>query len=171
MGMLNKKTKLGRNITGIALVAIVFAFIISVISLIQFQDGIKTSVSSGAKANGQCDGLLVAEQCYALERADTNAKRIKGLSDRDSLANRTGMLFVFDQSMKQCIWMKDMRFNLDIVWLDEARTITRVEQNVSPATYPELFCAENTKYVIELNSGEAAKLSLNTGNQLNFMLQ
>jgi uncharacterized protein len=112
--------------------------------------------------------LNINNQCLSLERVDTNQARIKGLSDRDSLAPNTGMLFVFEQPDDQCIWMKDMRFSIDIVWLDEMKAIKKIEPNVSPETYPASFCQDGTKYVMELNSGEAEKLGLQIGQKLSF---
>ncbi|MGI9027722.1 MAG: DUF192 domain-containing protein [Candidatus Saccharimonadales bacterium] len=163
-----KKTKSGRSLVTIAIIAVSFAFIISLFSIIQVRDQPQTSVTSGLKDDGQCDGLQISDQCYTLERAETNAARTQGLSDRDSLADKAAMLFVFEQPVKQCIWMKAMRFDLDIIWLNEAKTITRIEKEVSPDTYPTLFCSDDTKYVIELNSGEAATLGLNNGTELAF---
>lgn len=39
---------------------------------------------------------------------------------------------------------------------------------VSPSTYPNSFCGQATKYVVELNSGEADKLELSIGQTLAF---
>ncbi len=127
-----------------------------------------TTTSTDPTLANRCDGLAAAGQCYALERAVTNEEHTKGLSGRDNLASQTGMLFVFSQPKEVCIWMKDMRFNLDIVWLNESKTITKIGKNVSPDTYPSTFCSDNTKYVIELNSGDADKLQLKFGDSLGF---
>lgn len=113
-----------------------------------------------------CSGLKLHGQCYPLERAESNQARIKGLSDRESLPEKTGMLFIFENPSEQCIWMKDMNFSLDIIWLNEAKEIIMLERGVEPSTYPSSFCAENTKYVIEIPSGEASGLSV--GETLDF---
>ena len=111
-------------------------------------------------ANGDCD--------FRLEKADTNEQRIRGLSGRESLAEKEGMLFEFPAPSQECIWMKDMKFSIDIIWLNEEKEIIKIEEDVSPATYPESFCAKDTKYVIELDSGEAGKAALATGQKLSF---
>lgn len=109
------------------------------------------------------------ENCgYRLEVSYTNSQRLKGLSDREELAENAGMLFIFDQPADQCIWMKDMKFNLDILWLNEQKQIIRLEKDVSPDTYPESFCQDGTKYVIELNSFEAENSGYKVGDQLIF---
>ena len=45
-------------------------------------------------------------------------ERSQGLSGRPNLAAGTGMLFVFEQAGSYAFWMKDMRFPLDMVWID-----------------------------------------------------
>jgi uncharacterized membrane protein (UPF0127 family) len=106
--------------------------------------------------------------CVDFEIADSNRERIKGLSDRVSLPENTGLLFVFENPAEQCIWMKDMRFPIDIIWLDENKTIRKIEQNVSPDTFPATFCFENTNYVLELNAGKVESSGLKLGQELSF---
>ena len=101
-----------------------------------------------------------------LELVDTSMAREKGLSGRKGLASNEGMLFKFDTAGRQCIWMKDMRFSIDIIWLNSSNIITKLEENVSPNTYPRDFCQEDTLYVIELNAGVARAKGLSIGNKV-----
>lgn len=158
-----KKTKLVRSIV---ITAFVTALFLSLLATLHFENQAATPTAI-TPANG-CAGLLAQRTCYTLERAETNQARAHGLSDRDSLRPQTGMLFVFDRPDEQCFWMKDMRFDLDMVFVNDAKAVTKIEQNVSPDTYPNSFCAKDTKYVIELNSGEAAKSGLSVGQLLTF---
>jgi uncharacterized membrane protein (UPF0127 family) len=112
--------------------------------------------------------LNVGGRCIELERLETNQKRLKGLSDREYLAANTGVLFVYDSPASECIWMKDMRFSIDTIWLNESKTIKKIERNVSPATYPATFCQDETMYVIELNAGDVKKAGLQVGQKLSF---
>lgn len=100
---------------------------------------------------------------YQLEIVSTAESQQKGLSDRRNMAESRGMLFVFDPAETQCIWMKDMQFPLDIIWLDATKTVVKVAENVAPSTYPEKYCADSTKYVIELNAGEAKRADITPG--------
>lgn len=111
-------------------------------------------------ANTECD--------YKLDIADTNSERIQGLSGRQGLEDKTGMLFDFENPAQQCFWMKDMKFSIDMVWLNQNKEIIKIENAVSPETYPNSYCADDTKYVIELQSGEAQKQGFITGKQLSF---
>lgn len=104
---------------------------------------------------------------YRLEIVGTAASQEKGLGGRRDMASDRGMVFVFDPPARQCMWMKDMYFPLDIIWLNRAKTVTKVVSGVTPSTYPEKFCSDDeTKYVIELNAGEASKAGITVGDTL-----
>lgn len=107
------------------------------------------------------------EECVELETAATREAQIKGLSGRESMPDNQGLLFVFEKADEKCIWMKDMKFSLDIIWVNENKEIIDIKRGVSPKTYPKNYCAGPTKYVIELNAGVAAKARLGVGQKLN----
>jgi uncharacterized membrane protein (UPF0127 family) len=103
-----------------------------------------------------------------LEPAITPEERELGLSNRQELGDYKGMVFIFDRPANQCMWMKDMNFNLDIIWLNEKKEITKIEKNLSPQTFPTTYCADKTKYVIELSEGQSDVLKLSVGQRLDF---
>lgn len=99
-----------------------------------------------------------------LEVVDTEPQREQGLSNRNSVAPADGMLFIFDADGKPGIWMKDMRFAIDIVWVNASGTVVMVKENAVPDSYPEVFRpALDARYVIELPAGEAAKKGIAEG--------
>lgn len=155
-----KKIKLARNVVPIVLVFLIG--LVLAVALLQQREGSSASVDNG------CNGLRLNSDCFQLYMADTPEERTLGLSGRDSLPSNTGMLFTFPDSAKHCFWMKDMKFNIDIIWFSSDKNITKIEHNVSPATYPNTFCSDHTKYVIELDSGVAKQYSLSVGQQLEF---
>lgn len=107
--------------------------------------------------------LTVAGETLKIEIADTALAREKGLSDRVCMRQNQAMLFVFDKTDQSdhCFWMKDMRFPLDILWLDNEKRIVFSASNVSPDTYPMQYCPNMpTRYVLELTSGTADRLGL-----------
>lgn len=126
------------------------------------------SEKSGENIEPAVPCVQIEQECFELEVADTDREHGKGLSNRDSLPEGSGLLFVFGQVEEQCFWMKDMKFSLDIIWLDEKKKIVKIKENVSPDTYPDSFCADNTKYVLEFNHGFAAKHGLKPGTTLQF---
>jgi hypothetical protein len=70
------------------------------------------------------------------------------------------MLFVFDTPGRYGFWMKNMKFSIDILWLDSEETVVHIAENVPPCqddTCPVLMPPSDARYVLEIPSGEAAK--------------
>ncbi len=108
-----------------------------------------------------------------IERAETEESRRQGLSDRVSLCDQCGMLFVFENSNYYTFWMKDMNFDIDIIYLDQDMRIVDIFENVTKESYkktpPETFSnTKLAKYVLELNSGKSKSLGLKVGNKIRF---
>lgn len=113
------------------------------------------------------DELTVGDTSINIQIADTPEEREQGLSDRPSLADTEGLLFVFDTPSNYGFWMKDMNFPIDIIWIREEGTIVGVERAVSPHTYPEIFYPpEPVKFVLEVTSGFADRHSVSAGQRL-----
>lgn len=91
--------------------------------------------------------------------ANTADLRKKGLSKIDSLPFDQGMLFVFDKPGQYGIWMKDMKFAIDILWLDENKKVVDIVTEVPPepgksdSQLTIYKSANNAKYVLETNAG------------------
>ncbi len=101
--------------------------------------------------------------------ADSPAERTKGLSGREGLPENRGMLFVFDNDAKHSIWMKDMKFNIDAVWLDENKYVVDVNKNLMPSSYPKNYRPKtNARYILELPSGQVDARNITIGTQLSF---
>lgn len=113
--------------------------------------------------------VKVREACLKLELAVTSQAHKQGLSGRASLPPDRAMLFVFELPGRHCFWMKDMRFPLDIVWLNQDKQVVHIEANVRPETYPRTFCpSEDAQYVLEINGGKAAAGGITPGQKLQF---
>lgn len=155
--MLNKTPKVSAKKIKLALKAALGVLFLGIVAIL-------TMGISKDKSPENCSGI----SCYHLERADSSSERAQGLSGRTGLKPKTGMLFVFDRPDKQCFWMKDMQFPIDMIWADSNKKIIKIEKNVSPTTYPEQYCADNTQYVVELANNETDVLQLAVGTQLSF---
>ena len=120
------------------------------------------------KATAPANTIAINHRLFKVVYADTSAEQEKGLGDRDNLPADQAMLFRFPAAAKQCFWMKDMRFNLDIIWLDSHKKVVHVEPNLSPQTYPQTYCVNNTQYVVEINAGISQQLDLHEGDYITF---
>lgn len=97
-----------------------------------------------------------------LESAENDLQRLKGLSFREKLDENKGMLFKFDDEKNRDFWMVDMKFPLDIIFVDSNRLITNIYENVQPCLniYKCPFYSGKAKFVIELNKGLAKNLKV-----------
>lgn len=103
------------------------------------------------------------------EVADDEAERTSGLSGRDGLNANRAMLFIFEEPGIHSIWMKDMKFPIDIVWLDSEKKVIAIERNVAPDTYPKVFGSKDKSlFVIELAEGQASKLGVRISQKLSW---
>ena len=58
----------------------------------------------------------------------THEEIIKGLSSKSSLKENEGMLFVLNSSSRRGFWMKDMKFAIDVIWLNENKEIIDIKK-------------------------------------------
>jgi len=113
--------------------------------------------------------LEIKGQLFRASVAVTPEERQQGLSLTSSLGADIAKLFVFDSDDYWGIWMKDMQYAIDIVWLDSQKTVVHIERGVSPDTYPTVFLPqEPARYVIELQSGVVERLRLQNGDEVYF---
>jgi len=101
--------------------------------------------------------------------ADTVEKRDQGLGGKRYLPSNTSMLFEFDKPDTHGIWMKDMLFPIDIIWLDKNKTIVNLISNAEPATYPHVFYPpQKSLYVLEVRAGLIKDKNLKLGDEILF---
>jgi len=87
--------------------------------------------------------LFVDGNSFEVEIADIPLARQCGLSYRESLKPETGMLFVFGTVDFHSMWMKEMRFPLDIIWLDEELRVIYSAINVLPSSFPSILTPDS----------------------------
>lgn len=109
--------------------------------------------------------VRIKDMNIRVEIADTAQKRKTGLSGRERLPENQGMLFVFDSAGLHGIWMKDMRFAIDILWLNREGTIIDLKRNVPPESYPSVFYPVSSAwYVLELPANYTELFSIKIGD-------
>lgn len=115
-----------------------------------------------------------------LEISNTQELREQGLSgktpfkiqEENGKAFTEGMLFVFDKAETTSFWMKDMNFDLDIIWLDESFNIVHIENalassyNSSNPDRSQIFTngSNLAKYVLEVKMGTVERFNLKVGD-------
>lgn len=126
---------------------------------------------SGAQSAGvaQPEGwATIRGQRIALELAITQEEQILGLGRRDALAWGHGMLFLYAEPQFHRFWMKDMRFDIDIVWIrgDRIVDISHGVRHVPGGTGDQVAPRELADKVLEVPVGYAAAQAWRPGHRV-----
>jgi len=114
--------------------------------------------------------VIIGDVQIDAEVADTLPKQIKGLMFRKSLPEKSGMLFVFGKEDYYSIWMMNMSFPIDIIWIDSNHKIVEIVKDAPPCG---IICKSyqpkvKASFVLEVNSGFIDRYSVKIGDTVNF---
>ena len=98
----------------------------------------------------------------------------KGLSVKNQLRENESMLFVFEEPARHSFWMKDMKFPIDIIWLDSNGKTVHIEENLRPCPLvlicPSYAPNSDSQYVLETTAGFAQRHNISLGTNIKFEL-
>jgi len=111
--------------------------------------------------------VIIKDKTIYVEIVKKKKDLIKGLSKRDKLEENHGMLFIFPKADYWSFWMKEMKFPLDIIWINNNR-IVYLKKNV-PLPFKEKNITiykpkRPAKYVLEVNAGLSDKYNWQIGD-------
>lgn len=99
----------------------------------------------------------------------TQEEKRLGLSVFEKLNENEGMLFLYEKEDYYRFWMKDMRFPIDIIWINKDFKIVDITENISPDTFPQVFTSkEPAQYILEVNAGFAKNNNIKIGDYIEF---
>ena len=106
---------------------------------------------------------------YDIELATTISSQDIGLSSRSCFPLNGALIFLFPVDDKFGIWMKNMNFPIDVVWLDKDKKVVTILKDMQPSSYPKSYYpSSDARFVIELNSGQVDKAKIQEGQTLNW---
>jgi uncharacterized membrane protein (UPF0127 family) len=107
---------------------------------------------------------------YSVWLADNEPDRVKGLSGVGKIDLNGGLLMKFDNDDTHGIWMKDMNFPLDIIWMDKAEKVIYIVKNAPPENPVETVYAPKSpaRYVLELPAGSVQNSGIKIGDIADF---
>lgn len=144
--------------------------------------GCQKTPAKSENANNQLEKintLTVKGTVLAIEFANTEETRRQGLSGRKELAENNGMLFDFRNTgqTRPGFWMKDMQFDLDMIWIQDSRVV-EITKNVpkpNPGTVlsnlPTYAPSTNIDMVLEVNAGWTDRHAIKTGDAIQLNLE
>jgi uncharacterized protein len=174
----------------IVIVTVGIAIVVIATAVLYFNPGI---MGMQAGQEGEEQGIIINEEMRSgsngyqqvnvtvngltlvADIAVTNEQMAKGLSVKDGLAENEAMLFVFGNEAEHTFWMKDMKFPIDIIWIDSDKTIIHIEHNLQPCNSgvlcPTYKPTDDSMYVLETIGGFAEKYNIVKGTWVEFELK
>lgn len=119
--------------------------------------------------------LTVNGQVLHVEVVNTPQSMSKGLGDRTQIGS-DGMAFLLGSPQTLPFWMKDMHFDLDLVWVKDKK-VDSLNENVKAPQTPEenqdqrlqrYYPEHPVDMVLELPAGATQKLNIKKGDILHF---
>jgi uncharacterized membrane protein (UPF0127 family)/predicted small secreted protein len=111
--------------------------------------------------------VMIGNKNLCVETVSTAAKKNKGLSGRKSMDQKNGMLFDFtaDSNSQPGFWMKDMQFDLDLLWIKNNHIVEITKNVAAPKTTEEnletnlkvYYPSQSVDQVLEVNAGWSEK--------------
>lgn len=123
--------------------------------------------------------IFLSGMAFDLERAADPVSRERGLSGRDAIHARGGMLFIFPDDAPRTFWMRDCKIDIDILFVDRTGRVVaahrmRAEPPRQPHESEEQYLLRLRRYpslaparfAIELRAGSLSQLGLSVGSQV-----
>jgi uncharacterized membrane protein (UPF0127 family) len=106
--------------------------------------------------------------CYRFDiyLALTREQQRRGLMFVRELPPFSGMLFVYQRTDILSMWMKNTYIPLDMLFIRADGTVSSVMANTEPLSLRSISSTEPVNYVLELNAGVAARLSIDSRSRL-----
>jgi len=143
-----------------------FLFIFLIFLIFIFKVGDKsTNVNLATKQ------IKIKDKIIDVEIADTTRQQYLGLSYREELPEKMGLLFVFLDKQPRTFIMRNMKFALDIVFIEE-NTIVYICPNLPPNTKEEEFYCQSdllVDKVLEVNAGFCEENEIEIGDVIYFL--
>jgi uncharacterized protein len=99
------------------------------------------------------------------EVAATPESRSTGLMHRTELGRNQGMLFIFENTSTQAMWMRNTLVPLSVAFLDEHGAVINVAEML-PLTETVHASSAPARYALEMNAGWFANAGVKPGDRV-----
>ena len=145
------------------------AVIVGIAGILSLPSDVKLESVEFPRGTVKIDDVVLEVQI-----ADTDPRQTRGLMFQKQLPLDKGMLFVFDDANYRSIWMLNMQFPLDILWIDDNGKVVFIEKNIPPCktALETVTCpsykggSKNAKYVLEVTAGFVDAFKITTESTL-----
>lgn len=117
--------------------------------------------------NKKTTKVSVNNKAFNVSVARTDEDRQIGLSKKNKLDENQGMFFIFDVPNYYSFWMKEMKFPIDIIYINGNKVITVIENAKPPSSSSSDLTLykpdEKSDKVLEINAGLSKKYNIKKG--------
>ncbi|MFY9301150.1 MAG: DUF192 domain-containing protein [Candidatus Nitrosotenuis sp.] len=118
--------------------------------------------------------IKIDDVTLQVQIADTKPLQTRGLMFQEKLPYDQGMLFVFEDEGVRSMWMLNMQFALDVIWIGADGKVVHIERDAQPckSALETIACTftngneKNAKYVLEVTSGFVDKFNITENSKL-----
>jgi uncharacterized protein len=145
------------------------AVIIGVVGMLSMPKDVKLEQTEFPRGIIKIDDVTLQVQI-----ADTKPLQTRGLMFQEKLPYDQGMLFIFEDQGIRSMWMLNMQFSLDVIWIDAQGNVVHIEKDTQPckSALETMTCTftngngEEAKYVLEVTAGFVDKFGITENSKL-----
>lgn len=145
------------------------AVIIGVVGMLSIPKDVKLEQTEFPRGLVKIDDILLQVQI-----ADTKPLQTRGLMFQEKLPYDQGMLFVFEDEGVRSMWMLNMQFALDVIWIDGDGNVVHIEKDAQPckSALETMTCTftngneKHAKYVLEVTAGFVDQFDITENSKL-----
>jgi uncharacterized protein len=109
--------------------------------------------------------LQIGLHVISAEIANTNNERMQGLMHRQFLPKNQGMIFVFEQTGRHCMWMRNTLIPLSVAFIDQNGVIINIA-DMQPLSEMQHCALTAAKFALEMNQGWFNQRGIQPGQQV-----
>ena len=116
--------------------------------------------------------VTIIDHSFKVTVAVSQQEQEIGLSKTKSLQQDQGMIFLFQKPGYYSFWMKDMKFPIDIIYINQD-TIVTIKENAQPpkndTENPTIYSpTEPSNKVLEIQAGLSQKYNFKNGDKVKY---
>jgi len=130
-------------------------------------------ISKKEHSKKQQSQVCFRNHCFEVELAVDRDEKIKGLMFREDLNRDKGMLFVYNKEDVYPFWMKNMKFPIDIIWINKEKEVVFISPEAEPCSEEECSIIDpetKAKYVLEIKAGLSKEIGLKKGDKADIII-
>jgi uncharacterized protein len=116
--------------------------------------------------------VTIANHNFKVSVAASQKEREIGLSEAKSLSENQGMIFLFEKPDYYSFWMKNMKFPIDIIYINQDTIVTIKNSVPSPKNSSEILPVYNStgpsNKVLEIQAGLSKKYNFKNGDKVKY---